>query len=91
MLYNGEQNKMKRKPHTGNRFELRFHSGYKRKETPRAVLIGNREFKIDRVLERKRIRDEQTGAESEVFTCDMEGQRIKIVFRDSDDFELFYL
>lgn len=75
----------------GNRFELRFYEGYKGKETPRAVFIGNREFKIDSILERKRVRDEQTGKKSEVFTCEMEGQRVRIIIKDSGKFELIYL
>lgn len=82
---------MKKKVHKGNPFELRFYEGYKGKEAPRAVFIRNREFKIDRVLDRKRIRDEKTGKISEVFTCEMEGQRVKIVIQDLDKFELIYL
>jgi len=66
---------MKKKVHKGNRFELRFYEGYKGKETPRSVIIGNREFKIDRILDRKRILDEKTGKISEVFTCEMEDGR----------------
>jgi hypothetical protein len=85
------ERQMTKKPHNGNRFELRFHSGYKGNETPRAVCIGSKEFKIDRVLERKRVRDHRTGTESEVFICLMEGQRIKIIFRESGNFELIYL
>lgn len=82
---------MKTRVHKGNRFELRFYEGYKGKETPRAVFIGNREFKIDSVLERKRIRDEKTGKISAVFTCEMEGQRVRIIIKDSGKFELIYL
>jgi hypothetical protein len=82
---------MKPKVHKGSRFELRFYEGYKGKETPRAVLIGDREFRIDEVLERKRICNELTGKTSEVFTCEMEGQRVKIVLRDAGAFELIYL
>ncbi|UCE43050.1 MAG: hypothetical protein JSV17_08920 [Candidatus Aminicenantes bacterium] len=79
------------KMHKGNRFQLRFHEGYKGKETPRAVFISSREFKIDCVLERKRIFDKQTGKRSDVFTCEMEGQRVRIVVQDSGEFELVYL
>jgi hypothetical protein len=82
---------MKSKVHKGNRFELRFYESYKGKETPRAVFIGNREFKIDRILQRKRVLDEQTGKKSEVFTCEMEGKKVKIVLQDSGKFELVYL
>ena len=82
---------MKTRVHQGNRFDLRFHSGYKGKETPRAVTIGNREFKINRILDRKRVLDAQSGKKSEVFTCEMEGQRVKIIVQDSGRFQLIYL
>ena len=82
---------MRPKVPKGGRFELIFYEGYKGKETPRAVLIGNREFKIDRVLERKRVLDERTGKMSEVFTFEMEGQRVKILLHDGSDFDLVYL
>ena len=78
------------KVHKGNRFELRFYEGYKGKETPRSVIIGNREFKIDSILERKRVRDKQTGKKSEVFTCEIEGQRVRIIIKDTGKFELIY-
>jgi hypothetical protein len=87
----GKARHVKKRVHKGHRFELRFHSGYKGKETPRAVLIGSREFKIGRVLERKRVLDEQSGKRSDVFTCEMEGQRVKIVIQDSGVFELIFL
>ena len=82
---------MKKKVHKGNRFELRFYEGYKGKETPRSVIIGNREFKIDRVLDRKRIRDEKTGKISEVFICEMEEQKVRLIIHDSGKFEIAYL
>jgi len=82
---------MKRKSLKNNRFELKFHDGYKGKETPRSLIIGNREFKIDRVLERKRVLDHQTGEQSEVFICEMEGQRVRLVIHDSGKFEIVYL
>ena len=82
---------MKKKDLNGNRFELRFYDGYKGKETPRSVIIGNREFKIDRVLERTRVCDELTGKTSNVFTCEMEGQRVRITVLESGQFEIAYL
>jgi len=82
---------MKKKVHKGNRFELRFYEGYKGKETPRSVIIGNREFKIDRVLDRKRICGKKTGKKSEVFTCEIEGQRVRIIIKDFGKFELIYM
>ena len=82
---------MKTRIHKGNRFELQFYGGYKGKEKPAAVLIGNRKFNIDRILERKRILDKRSGKKSDVFTCLMEGQRVKIVIQESGEFELIYL
>jgi hypothetical protein len=82
---------MKSKIHRGNRFQLRFYEGYQAMETPRAILIGDREFSIDSVLERKRVRDKRTGKKSEVLTCDMEGHRVRIIIHESGKFELIYL
>jgi hypothetical protein len=86
-----KKTKMKPRIHKGNRFELQFYEGYKGRETPAAVLIGNRKFIIDRILERKRVLDKGSGKKSDVFTCLMEGQRVKIVVQESGEFELIYL
>jgi len=82
---------MKRKNSQGNRFEIRFYEGYKGKETPRSVVIGGREFKIDRIIDRKRLLDEKSGKNCEVFTCEMEGERVRLVIHDSGKFEIAYL
>jgi hypothetical protein len=75
----------------GNRFELRFYEGFKGKERPRSVIIGNREFKIDRVLDRTRVCDEKTGKINDIFTCEMGRQRVRITVRESGKFEIAYL
>jgi hypothetical protein len=62
----------------GMNFELRFYSGYKGEETPKSVLIGKREFKIDEVVSRKRIVDRKTGRQSDVYICRMKGETVKI-------------
>jgi hypothetical protein len=82
---------MKGKNQQGNRFELRFYAGHKGNETPRSVLIGSREFKIDKILERSRVWNERTGESCEVFTCEMEGQKVRITVRESGKFEIAYL
>jgi hypothetical protein len=82
---------MKPKDLKGNRFSLRFYEGYKGKETPRSVIIGNRELKIERVLDRKRVHDERTGEYSDVFTCEMEGKRVRLIVHDSGQFEISFL
>lgn len=71
-------------------FELRFYSGYKAGETPRAVVIGNKEFKIEEILWRKKVYDQKTGKTSEVFKCKMEGEIVKITADDSGEWSIFF-
>ncbi len=82
---------MEKKSLKGARFELKFYEGYKGKEIPRAVVIGNREFKIEEILERKRTLEHTTGETSEIFTCIMEGQPVKISLHGSGKFEITFL
>ena len=42
------------------KFELKFYDGYKGKERPRAVIVGDRECKIEKIIWRKRIIDKKT-------------------------------
>ena len=62
----------------GAKFELRFYAGYKGDETPRSVIIGNREFRIDEILSRKRILDRKSGKKMEIYKCKMEGEIVEI-------------
>lgn len=55
------------------------------------MVIGNREFKIEEISERKRVLDNITGEISEIFTCRMEGQLVKITLFRSGKFEIAYL
>ncbi len=71
-------------------FELRFYSGYKGEEIPRAVVIGKREFKIQDVVSRQRVLDQTTGKRSEVFHCRMEGETVKIIRFDSGEWEISF-
>ena len=72
------------------RFELRFYSGYKGQEIPRAVVIGKREFKIEEIISRKRVLDQTTGKKLEIFQCKMEGKRVKIVQFESGKWEISF-
>jgi hypothetical protein len=74
----------------GAKFELRFYSGYKGKEIPRAVVIGSREFVIEEVVSQKRVLDQKTGKRFEVFDCRMEGQRVKIKHFESGEWEISF-
>ena len=71
-------------------FELRFYSGYKQGETPRAVVIGNREFKIDEILWRKRVFDKEKKETSEIFKCKMEGDTVKITVCKSGEWAISF-
>jgi len=55
-----------------------FYAGYKGRETPRAVRLKDRELKVLEVLERRRVQDARRKTETEVFTCRLEGRRVKI-------------
>ena len=72
------------------KFELRFYSGYKGKEIPRAVVIGSREFIIEEVVSQKRMIDQKTGKRFEVFDCRMEGQKVKIKHFESGEWEISF-
>jgi hypothetical protein len=80
----------RRKDDEGVRFELRFYSGYKGKEIPRAVVIGTREFKIEEIVSRKRVLDQTTGKKLEIFQCRMEGKRVKIIHFESGEWEISF-
>ena len=82
---------MKKKSFEGTRFELKFYEGYKGQEAPRAVVIGSKEFKIEEILDRKRVLDKKTGKTGEIFTCRMEGQTVRITLYSTGKFELAYL
>jgi hypothetical protein len=80
-----------RKAKKSSVFELRFYEGYKGRETPRSVVLGNKELIIEKILERKRIRSPKTGKTIEVFICEMEGQKVRIVLQESGLFAIDYL
>ena len=71
-------------------FEVRFYSGYKGRETPRAVVIGDREFTIQEILWRKRGRDRQSGKTFETFKCRMEGDIVRITYHESGEWTLSF-
>lgn len=73
------------------KFEVKFYSGYKGQETPRSVIIGDKEFKIDKILERKRVVDKESGEYCEVFKCRMEGELVKIERYDSGKWAISFL
>ncbi len=71
-------------------FELKFYSGYKGKEIPKSVLIGNREFIIEEIISRKRVLDQKSGRKFEVYKCKMEGEIVKITVFESGKWEISF-
>lgn len=71
-------------------FDLRFYSGYKGNETPKAVVIGDKEFSIEKILWRKRVFEKKTGKTFEVFKCKMEGEIVKITIYDSGEWAISF-
>ncbi len=65
--------------------KVTFHSGYKGQETPRTVIIDDREYKIEKVFWRKRIRDTETGEISDKFKCLADGKNIIITLHASGE------
>ncbi len=57
------------KPGAGRPCEVVFYSGYKGRETPRAVRVKGREIPVERILGRRRIRDASSGEPFEEFPC----------------------
>lgn len=53
--------------------EVVFYSGYKGRETPRVIRVGNREYPVERVLSRRRIQDKESGERYEHFRCRVAG------------------
>jgi len=43
------------------------YSGYKGEETPRVIMIGEKEIAVEKILSRKRVCDAETGRIREVF------------------------
>ncbi|MFW6160241.1 MAG: hypothetical protein ACOC57_03775 [Acidobacteriota bacterium] len=75
-----------------NSIEVLFYEGYKSRETPRALLIGNKEKKIKEILSRSRLEDAESGERSEVFICRFEdGSLVKLFIFESGRIEIAFL
>jgi hypothetical protein len=74
----------------GTKAEVIFYEGYKGRESPRAVLIGNKEFKIDKIIWQKRTKDLRSGEILEVFNCRIEERHVKITIYESGRTEVAF-
>ncbi len=58
--------------------QVAYYSGYKGRETPRAIRIGGHEYPVEKVLSRKRIQDKESGERAEIFRCRVAGRDITL-------------
>jgi hypothetical protein len=68
-----------------------FHSGYKGEETPRSVVLKDKEFPIDRILARKRILDHKTGEVREEYKIELNGRAAILKIHESRECEIICL
>lgn len=80
-----------RKENEKTRFEMRFYEGYKKEETPRSIIIGDRELKIESILWRKRARDQKSGKAFEVFKCKIGDDLVRITVDEAGKKEISFL
>jgi hypothetical protein len=67
---------------------VRFYSGYKGEETPRSVLIQDKEFPIERILERQKILDPKTREVRNEYTIELKGKKFILKIFISGECEL---
>ena len=60
-----------------------FYSGYKSHETPRSIIIGEKEYPIKKITEQKRITDFKSGERYNLFVCETENKTYSIKVFDS--------
>jgi hypothetical protein len=50
-------------------FDVLFHSGYRGREMPRAIIIGGETYPVKEIMGIQRIQHHLTGERSEIFKC----------------------
>lgn len=68
--------------------EVRFYSGYREGETPRALVAGGREYPVETVLSRERRQDVETGRSFEIFRVRVAGSTVVIRKDESGESEV---
>lgn len=79
---------MTKKSADSRKVEVRFYSGYKGEETPRALVVDGREHPIERVLTRMRGLSEGTRTSFEIFRVRIAGRTVGIKRTESGETEL---
>jgi hypothetical protein len=62
-----------------------FYSGYKGRETPRAILVGGYEYPVEKVLWRRRVQDKDSSERHELFRCRVAGKDITLKISPSGE------
>jgi hypothetical protein len=61
-----------------SKIEVVFYSGYKGRETPRAVIFEGREYPVEKVLWRRRVQDKDSNERLDLFRCRVAGKEITL-------------
>ncbi|MBN1224104.1 MAG: hypothetical protein JXB23_12725, partial [Candidatus Aminicenantes bacterium] len=64
---------------------VKFHAGYKGETEPRRVIVDDHEMTVDKIFERKRILDSETGKVCEEFRCLLDGREAKVLICPSGE------
>jgi hypothetical protein len=67
------------------------YSGYKGEETPRAIMVGEKEITVEKILSRKRISDAETGRIREVFTAKTDRGAVEIARDEYGEWTVVFL
>jgi hypothetical protein len=68
--------------------KVRFYSGYKGRETPRAIVVSGQEYPVDKVIWRKRSQDKDTREPFELVRCRVAGQEVTLKISPSGECRL---
>jgi len=66
----------------GSRIRIRFYSGYRGAERPAALIFGDREIPVERILSRAREQNPSSGRREDVFRCRAGGKTWTIRVRE---------
>jgi hypothetical protein len=70
---------------------LKFYEGYKPRERPSAIIMGDKEIKIKKIIWQKRLRDYKTGAQREIFLCETANSRLKLTILPGERFIIEFI
>ena len=72
----------------GEPLQVIFYAGYKGRETPRAVVLAGREYPVEKIILRKRVREKDTGEAFELMRLRVAGQDATIRISSSGECRL---